>query len=349
MATPVDPVRAYAGRVRRLLRNAAGRVGGTDPVVGQSPRTAVWSEGRTTLWRYDTDRATVGPPLLVCHSLVSRAFILDLQPGNSVMEHLVAGGFAPYLLEFGVPDARDAGNTLATYADRLVPAAVAAVLTDSGARDVFAMGYSFGGNLLQFALADPNGSLPVRAFVALGVPIDYQRMGFLTGPLLGLEPELLLDDTGNLPVQPILRAFRTLQPTNELAANVNLLAHLDDDRWLAGYDAMTKWIDEQVPFPGAAFVEAVRELIRGNGLVGDGPVVGGTRRPLSAITCPVLVVAAVRDAIVPPEATLPQVERYGGPVELLEPDAGHVGLVAGREAARKTLPVLMDWLRTHAD
>lgn len=350
MPSPVDPVRAGAARAARLLRNAASRVSGPDPVVAQSPRTAVWRQGRTTLWRYETDRATVRPPLLVCHSLVSRAFVFDLQPGNSVMERLVAAGFAPYLLDFGEPDARDAGNTLATYADRKLPAAIEAVLADTDARDLLALGYSFGGNLLQFALANPAASLPVRALVTLGTPIDFQAMGFLTGPLVrDLEPEALLDDSGNLPVEPIVRAFRTLQPTNQLAANVNLLAHLDDDAWLAGFDAMSSWLKDQVPFPGAAFLEVVHELIRANGLLGDGPLVGGTRRSLTSITCPVLVVAATQDAIVPPACAVPRDDLFGGPVEVLELDAGHVGLLAGREAAKRTVPTLVAWLQQHAD
>ena len=59
------------------------------------------------------------PPLLIVFSLVSRSYILDLTPGNSFVEHLRDDGFDVFLLDWGVPDERDADNGLEDYAERL--------------------------------------------------------------------------------------------------------------------------------------------------------------------------------------------------------------------------------------
>jgi len=77
----------------------------------------MWRSGRTELWRYRSDRVSVSPPLLIVYSLFNRSYILDLQPGNSFVEHLLNAGFDVYMLDWGIPDERDARNTLDDYID----------------------------------------------------------------------------------------------------------------------------------------------------------------------------------------------------------------------------------------
>lgn len=347
-------------RVRRMLGTVADRVTGVDAVVGQTPRTAVWTRGRSTLWRYGgpDHEPEVATPVLLVHSLVSKSFILDLQPGNSMVEQLLARGLAVYLLEFGVPDARDAANTLATYVDGHIPPAAAAAREDAGSDELLWLGYCMGGTLAQLAVGTEDREerdLGVRAFATMATPIDWPRMGLLTQLFDdGMAVSDVLDVTGNMPPEQIVRIFRTLQPTNELSSWAAWLSKLDDERWQAGYDAMSKWINEQIPFPGAALQDTADLLVRGNGLMTGGVDIGGRRRSLDAIEVPTLVVAAQQDFIVPRDAALPPKvdvaggEVYGGEVTVLEPDAGHVGMVAGRQAATETLPAIMDWLVEHA-
>ena len=47
----------------------------------------------------------------IVHSLVSRSYIMDLRPGNSTVEYLLGEGFDVYMLDWGIPDERDADNT----------------------------------------------------------------------------------------------------------------------------------------------------------------------------------------------------------------------------------------------
>lgn len=351
------PLRRALGRIERVGRLAATAAerlagGGGDVAVGRTPRRAVWRDGRSTLWRYGTDDhdATVRTPVLVVHSLVSKAFILDLQPGNSVVETLLRRGLAVYLLEFGEPDARDAGNTLATYADVHLPAAAAAARADAASDGLLHLGYCMGGTLLQLALADARNheALAPRGLATLATPIDWPRMGLLTALFDGVDVADLVDTTGNMPPVAVERIFRTLQPTNDLASRVTMLSRLGDERWLAGYDAMQRWMLEQVPFPGAALEDVAELLVRRNGLVTDDLRLDGRERSLATITCPVLVVAGRQDHIVPRDAALPDPLGYGGEVTVVEPDAGHVGMIAGRQAATTTLPAILDWLVDHA-
>ena len=45
-------------------------------------------------------------------SLISRSYVLDLSPGTSFVEALRDQGFDTYMLDWGIPDERDAGNGL---------------------------------------------------------------------------------------------------------------------------------------------------------------------------------------------------------------------------------------------
>jgi polyhydroxyalkanoate synthase len=159
----VDRVRREVERNGLRVRNGIRLAAGIRPAgIGQTPKDVVWRGGRSELWRYCSDRILVSPPLLIIYSLFNRSYILDLQPGNSFVEHLLNAGFDVYLLDFGVPDERDAGNTLDDYADGYLPAAVERVRQISQDEQVNMLGYCFGG-VLSVLYAAHHLDAPVRS------------------------------------------------------------------------------------------------------------------------------------------------------------------------------------------
>ena len=355
--TVLDRVRRDVERNALRARNGLKLVSGVDrPNIGQTPKDVVWRRGRTQLWHYRNDPDTHGgvrcsPPLLLVFSLVSRSYILDLTPGNSFVEQLLGAGFAVYLLDWGDPDARDAANTLEDYVDDYIPAGIDRVLELSGADEVNLFGYCFGGNLsLLHAAHHPDS--PLRSLSVLATPVDFRHMGPLADLFRvgGLDVDAVLDADGNVPPRVVVQGFRSLTPTAEVTRYVTLWERLWNDEYVAGYQAMTGWADDHVPFPGAAAEETVRMLVRDNGMVTDRLTVGGDRVHLSDIRVPFLTVRAYRDHIVPPDATAPLIDLVGSPDkhELRLP-AGHMGLVVGRTAARTTVPTIIDFLRRRSE
>jgi polyhydroxyalkanoate synthase len=113
---------------------------------------------------------------------------------------------------------------------------------------------------------------------------------------------------------------------------------------------MTGWSDDHVPFPGAAARETVQMLVRDNGMVTDRLAVGGDPVHLSDITVPFLTVRGKRDHIVPADATAPLIDLVGSADKHeLALDAGHMGLVVGRTAAKTTVPTIIDFIRRRSD
>jgi polyhydroxyalkanoate synthase len=335
-------------RARNGLKHLAG-VG--RPRLAQTPKDTVWSSEKVQLWRYRSDRRTVSPPLLFVHSLVSRSYVFDLAPGNSFVEHLRDRGFDVFLIDWGAPDELEAANTLETYCDGYLPRIVEVVQEMSGSDEVNLFGYCFGGLLsLLYAAGHPED--PLRSLAVMATPIDFTHMGPMSSMLQEgrVEPEDLIDDTGNVPPEVMLNSFRVLQPTGDLTNYANLWQHLWNDEFVASYQIMTQWSRDHIPFPGACFAQ-VSGLFSRQNLLATGRVPLGDRTvDLADITVPFVSIVGERDHIVPPESTEVLPGLVGSTEsEELRLHAGHVGLIVGRTAHRRNIPAMVDWILAHSD
>jgi polyhydroxyalkanoate synthase len=334
-------------------RNGVRYVRGTHrPKLGVTPKDVVWRRGRAQLWRYRGGPVRHGPPVVIVHSLVSRSYILDLRPGTSTIEYLLGAGLDVFMLDWGVPDERDADNTLETYVDGHLPRALAAVRRETGATEVTLAGYCLGGIMAMLYAAGPNGS-DVRNLVLMATPIDFDAMGPMVAALREgrLEVEDLLDETGNVPADALYSGFYMLAPTTEIAQKATLLEHLWNDEFVEAYQAMGQWTRDHVPFPGAAFRQVVQQLVRDNVLTTGAIRLGDRVVRLGDVRAEVLVAMAERDGVVPAGATEPALGLVGDPRRrhALYLPGGHVTFGAGKAARRHTMPRLTQWITSHSD
>jgi polyhydroxyalkanoate synthase len=332
-------------RVKVRARNGLRHLGGTPMgAVGATPRTAVWTRDNVVLYRYD-GAATRGPILLV-HSLVSRPYVFDLRPGSSLVEDLLRAGHDVYLLDWGVPGPVEAANTLDTYCVEYIPRAVQAVLQVAGTQRLDLLGYCLGAVLTLLAVAG-RPDLPVRSLVALATPVDFGALGLMASLLKQerLQPDDMLDETGNVPASVVLGGFRLAQPTGDIATYANLWQSLANDEHLAAHQAFVGWSSVHIPFPGATFRQVVDLLIRRNLLMTGRLPLDGREVDLSKVPCPVLSVVGERDNLVPPESTAPLAAALRGvSLDNLRLPAGHAGLFVGRQARKNCVPAIQQWL-----
>jgi hypothetical protein len=69
--------------------------------------------------------------------------------------------------------------------------------------------------------------------------------------------------------------FKLLKPTMDLSTNVNLWWNLWNPEYVAGFNALNKWANEYLPFPGEFFRQWVKEFYQQNKLVKGELVMGG--------------------------------------------------------------------------
>jgi polyhydroxyalkanoate synthase len=186
--------------------------------------------------------------------------------------------------------------------------------------------------------------LPIRNLITLMTPCDYAEMGFMSRMFRPgrLDANDVIDDTGLVLAAAMDEGFQSLKPTDQVVQQANLW----NDKWLEGLLAMNRWARDQVAFPGAAFRQTVRVLIRENALASGVIPFGRGEVRLRDISCPYLNVFCEQDTIVPAASSEPPVGLVGSKdASELRLQSGHVGLVAGRQAARVARPQIADWIR----
>ncbi|MGE3621204.1 MAG: alpha/beta fold hydrolase [Acidimicrobiia bacterium] len=348
---------AVLGRLRRdldrlALRTRAGLkhlAGVGRPQVGVSPRDLVWQRDKARLYRYRSDQRRIRQPILLVMSLVTKPYVFDLSPGNSFVESLLARGFDVYAVDWGVPDVVESENTLETYCDEYLPRACAAVLDESDADAVTVYGYCLGGVLsLLFAAANPD--LPVGSLVLMTTPVDLSRLGPAMAILRDgrLDPDELIDETGNVPMELVFDMFRVMKITGDISAYAELVRHLDNSAFVAGHQAIFQWAHDHIPFPGATFRQIVRQFLRDEQLLRGRVELAGRPVDLRDIACPVLNLTGAADQIIPPESNAPLLALVEG-IDNLQLAAGHAGLIVGRSAQRQTIPAIAEWIEAHSE
>ena len=339
---------------RQLLRTRNGLAylaGANRPAMGQTPRDEIWRLDKARLWRYRSAERRFRPPVLFVHSLVSKSYILDLLPGTSMIGYLLGEGFDVFLLDWEPADGADAENTLETYVDDYIPAAVGALLAEAGADELTVIGYCFGG-VLALLLAAAHPEIPVRNLMAMATPCDYREMGFMSDMFRDgrLNPDDVIDEIGLVPARVLDEGFQSMKPTEYVTQRVNFLQNLWNEEFVEGFLAIAIWARDQVPFAGAAFRQTVDRLIRRNALY-EGVIPHGRGEVrLADIRCPFLNAYAEQDTITPAASSVPLARLVGSEdARELRLESGHIGFVAGRQAAKVARPQIREWLASHGD
>ena len=171
---------------------------------------------------------------MIVFSILGRSYVVDLRPGNSFVERMLGKGTDLFLVDFGVPDHVDSGNTLETYADNYLPRAIRAAAERAG-EPVDVLGYCFGGVLTSLCLA-AHPDLPVRRVALMATPIDFAGaegvLGLFSRDRLTIDE--VLDETGNVPAEAVYRMFRGFKPTSDISTYAMLWERLWSDEFVPG-------------------------------------------------------------------------------------------------------------------
>jgi poly[(R)-3-hydroxyalkanoate] polymerase subunit PhaC len=331
---------------RRLTNLTRMVVAPEDPKVGQTPREEIYKRNKSRLYRYASSRRHRTPLLFVPNLGISRPYIFDLLPGGSFVEHMTREGFDFYLLDWGVFGPEDNGLTFEECVVKILPRMARKVLETSNADSLSILGYCMGAPLsASFVASHPE--VPVKNYVNMAGPIDFSKIG-----LFGLwlderyfDVDRFIDTLGSVPADLVKAGFKLLKPTMDLSTNINLWWNLWNDKYVEGFNALNKWANEYVAFPGEFFRQWVRDFYQRNSLVKGQLTFGGRPVRLGAITCPVLVVGAKEDYIAPPESVRALIDAVTSrEKEYFELPGGHISLIAGRGASIHCWPKVSAWL-----
>ncbi len=149
----------------------------------------------------------------------------------------------------------------------------------------------------------------------------------------------------------IVSGFIMIQPAAEIARQLDLLLHLDDDAHVARYREFEDWFKHTQAVPGAFYLWIVRNLFRDNALIAGALEVGGTKVDLSRIEMPLNLLAGATDHITPPDQVFALADYASTPAELITRDVtrgGHLGLFMSHEALREHWPRVLAEVAKHS-
>lgn len=350
-----EPDPGLAERLRLEVERAVQRglkgvelLGAAPPVVGRTPKTVLHRRGTLELVHYHAIADEVyRVPLLIVMAPTNKGYILDLAPGQSLIEYLLQRGYDVYLIDWHAPTQAERHLALENYVLDFIPDCIRRVQADSGETDLTLVGYCAGGMLSVLYQATATDS-PVKNLVCFTTPVDFSKMAIFRAlaDKANFDVDAFVERVGVVPADTVSAGFEALRPASRIAGQVRLWDNLWNDQFVKGYRMMERWGNETLPLPGGYFRQTTRELLRGNALHAGTLRIGGRLVDLSRITVPMLHVIAQYDHIVPPECARPLIERVGSrdKQEIVLP-GGHVSIAAGANAVKRMWPALDAWLQ----
>jgi polyhydroxyalkanoate synthase len=323
-----------------------------DAAIGMTPKDEVWTWRSVTLYRYRSTQRRHPVPVLLVFALINRPDIFDLRPGNSFVEFLLDEGFDVFLLDWGVPDDADADLGIEAYVCDALPWGVRETLRAAGQEEVSVVGWCIGGALtLMHSALEPDG--PARNLVLLTTPVDTANSRY--GRWVAREsfdPERITDAWPSVPGGAVDTINKLLKPVTNYWTTYRRLWQqvLEGSHQRESFQAMSKWVSDNPPFPGRAYREWITWMYKENRLVAGTLRLRGRRVDLGRVRQDMLVVTAGADHITPTADTEPIFTLVGSDdVTRLARPGGHIGLMAGSSARDDVWPDIAAWLAARSD
>jgi polyhydroxyalkanoate synthase len=321
------------------------------------PRTLIDDGPLREVYHYRPQKKTreTGDPVLLVTPLAAPAICYDLRRDCSLVEHFVQKGRPTYLVEYGEISFKNRRLGLEHWVDEVVPEAIRAVSEHAGGRPVHVIGWSLGGIFAALAAAD-SPSLPIASLTIVGSPFDVRQVPMVAPlrPILNLTDGGIVTQLyrvlGGAPKPLVRRAFKLSSGTKMFTKPVAILQHLDDSEWLAQIEAVDRFTDNMIAYPGRMFGQLYHRMLKANQLLGGTVNLSGHEIDVANIKIPVLIFGGNTDGIAPIKAVQALVPLLTNAHEVrfeIVP-GGHLGMLTGRRARATTWVTMDEWIEQYS-
>jgi polyhydroxyalkanoate synthase subunit PhaC len=349
-----DKAESIADRVQSEIQRAIPRnikgveyFGSSAPAVGSTQKDVIHVRGTMNLYHYRAMSDEIYRiPILFVMATTNRGYILDMAPGQSLIEFLLKRGYDVYMLDWAALRADEKHLRIDDYVLDFIPDCIAKVQQDSGETDVTIIGYCFGGVLSTlYASLFPDG--PMKNLVCFTTPVDFREMKLFQNfsDRRYFDVDKLVDSVGNVPPELIFSSFEMLRPASRAVSQVQLWENIWNDEYVKSYRMFDRWATDTLPLAGEYFRQTTKDLMWDNKLYKSTMTIGGRIADIANIKVPILHAVAEHDHIVPYDAAKPLIAKVGSTdKEEIVLKGGHVSLVAGANAVKRLWPKLDSWL-----
>lgn len=286
----------------------------------------IWAEEETRLLDYGGS----GPRVLFVPSLVNRSYILDLMPDASMLRWLAGQGLHPLLLDWGWPGEVERRFSLTDYIAGRLERALAAV---SG--PVILAGYCMGGLLaLAASLRDQHAGRKIAGLTLLATPWDFHAenpdIARMVADMLPFM-EGVMQVSNTLPID-VLNTFFTMVDPYGVGEKYRNFSRQDKNTGRAKrFVAMEDWLADGVPLVAPVARETLGGWYGANITAKGQWRVAGLAMTPAQLTIPCFCAIPARDRLVPAASAKALASQLSN-VMVVEPQAGHIGMIAGTHA-----------------
>ena len=281
-------------------------------------------------------------PYLMVPPCINKYYILDLQPDNSVVRHMVAQGHTVFLVSWKNPDSSMAKVSWDDYVGKGVIKAIEVVQDISESKQINILGFCVGGTLTTSALAvlaarDEHPAASLTLFTTL---LDFTNTGildvFIDEAMVELRENTIGGKSGTYGMMSGLdlgNTFSFLRP-NDLVWNYVV------DNYLKGNSPppfdLLYWNGDSTNLPGNMYCWYLRHTYLQNDLVKPGKVtICGEKIDLGKIKCPAYLYASQEDHIVPWQSAYESTHILKGKNRFVLGASGHIAGVINPPAKNK--------------
>jgi len=314
---------------------------------GSCPYETVYEDWLFKLHRF---RGEVGhrTPVLISYAFINRPTVLDLHEAVSVIKLLLEARLDIWMIDWGYPTLADRHLRLEDYVD-FIDDCVDRVRRERGVESLTLWGYCLGTTLsVVYSSLFPE---KVRNLVIQTPPINFDTQNTLAVWARSIDPAKVSRSLFNASGDFLNLSFLLVDPVRLVVGKYQaLLDSLEDEKSVKDFFYMDHWIFDSPAVPGKVFEEYITRWYHRNEIVRGEFTVKGRRVDLGNIRMPVLVLAASKDHITPPECVLPFFEAIPSQdKKMLLSDKGHIGLTVSRSSHQKIWPEAIRWVVERSD
>lgn len=335
-----DELKDLHERFERLRASAAA----IDLDANALPRKLIYQEGNTRLYQYQPAKRR-REPVIICYAMVNRPDILALHPDRSLIGGLLDKGHPVYLVDWGDPEPTDRYRGLSDYIVGTLDRCVTRICRRHRRPSLSLLGVCEGGVFaLCYAALRPHR---ISKLVTLVTPVNFHAPQMKLRKLTeNVDVDLMVETLGNVPGSLLSNAFVAFDPFKLRGTKyLQTLSLEDDDKALADFLRMERWLNDCPNHPGEAFREFMQLFFRDNRLLDPAFKLGANQVSLNNLDIPILNVIANHDHLVPPESsralrTCIKEDKY----HELEFDTGHIGIFVSKKFSNRVPKAISEWL-----
>ena len=273
-------------------------------------------------------------PLLIIPPFINKYYVLDLQPGNSLVRYALEQGVQVFMLSWRNVPAGQGDRTWEDYVREGVIAMLDTVLEISGSKALNALGFCVGGTLLATALAVMPRPSRVASLSLLATMLDFSDVGEIR---VYVDEDYVRGAEQEYAQGGVMQGGRLSAAFASLRAN-ELIWYFVINNYLMGrtprpFDLLY-WNGDSTNLPGKLYAWYLRNMYLENSLRVRGKLrLCGRRVDLSRVRSPAYVLATRDDHIVPWRSAYASARLLAGTIEFVLGASGHVAGVVNPPAA----------------